>query len=82
MREVWGPEGDGAVLVSEVNDSVVGVLTHGVACAEFGTMLYDELARRGILVFDVACVALKKVSWNERTGDSIDTRTTETRSQW
>ena len=58
MREVGGPEGDGAVLVSEMNDSIMGVLAHGVACTEFSTVLYDELASRGILVFNVASVTL------------------------
>lgn len=32
VREIGRPEGDGAVLVPEVYDGIVGVLTHSLAC--------------------------------------------------
>lgn len=60
MGEVGCPEGDAPVLVAEMDDGVVQVLGHGVACAEFGAVFDDELAGGGVLVFEVAWVALEK----------------------
>ncbi len=50
--------------MSEVNDSVMGILAHGVACAELSTVVDDELPCRGVLVFEVPSVTLQKVSIN------------------
>ena len=45
---------------SEMNDGVVEVLGHGCACTEFGSVFDDQLASRGILVFKITGVSLRK----------------------
>lgn len=60
MREVRCPEGHGAVLVPEMNNGIVGILTHGMARAEFGAMLDYELTRGCVLVLEVPSITLKK----------------------
>ena len=41
MGEIWRPQRDGAVLVSEVDNGVVRVLRHGAASAELCAVLND-----------------------------------------
>ena len=73
MRKVWGPEGDGTVLVSEVDDGVLGVLAHGMTCTKLCTMLYDKLSCGGILIFKVACISLYNVNRCTTRGQDICT---------
>lgn len=58
-RDRRGPQGDGPVLVPEVDKGVVRVLRHRVARAEFRAVLGDELARRRVLVLEETRVALR-----------------------
>lgn len=44
--------------MAKVDEGVVGVLRHGLARAELGAHLGDELAGRGVLVLEVASVSL------------------------
>ena len=60
MWEVGCPEGDGTVLVSEMDNGVVEVLGHGCACTEFGSVFDDQLASGSILVFKIAGVSLRE----------------------
>lgn len=59
--QVRRPERDRPVLVAQVDNGVVGVLAHGVARAELGAVLCDDLPCGGVLVFQVARVALGSV---------------------
>lgn len=51
MGQIWRPQRDGAVLVPEVDNGIVRVLRHDVACAELCAVLDDQLASGGILIF-------------------------------
>ena len=59
MGEVRRPEGDGAVLVPEVDDGVVWVLAHRVACPELRSVFDHELARGRVLVLQISWVTLR-----------------------
>ena len=61
MGEVGSPERNSSILVSKMNHGIVGVLAHRMTCSELRTMLYDELSSRGVLVFEIASVALQEV---------------------
>ena len=58
MWEIGCPEGNGTVLVSEMDNGVVEVLGHGCTCTEFGSVFDNQLASRGILVFKITRVSL------------------------
>jgi len=58
VGEVRRPERHGAVLVAKVDHGVVCVLRHRRAAAQLCAVFDDQLARRGVLVFQVAWVAL------------------------
>ena len=53
LRQVRRPECDGAVAVADVHYRVSAVLGHGRGRAETGAELLDELAGRGVLLFEV-----------------------------
>lgn len=59
VRKVRRPERHATVLVAEVDDGVVQVLCHGATGAELCAVLDEELTCRGVLVFQVASVALR-----------------------
>ncbi len=58
MREIRCPERDGAVLVPEVDDSVVRVLAHRMTCTQLRSMLDYELAGGCVLVLQKSGIAL------------------------
>ena len=43
MRKVGGPESDGAIGVTKVNDGVVCVLGHGTGCSQLCAVLDEQL---------------------------------------
>lgn len=51
MGQIWRPKRDASVLVAEMDNGVVSVLSHGIAGTEFGPMFDEELPCRRILVF-------------------------------
>lgn len=51
MREVWSPQRHGTVLVAEMDDGVVLILSHGTASADFRPMFCHECACGRVLVF-------------------------------
>ena len=65
MREIGCPECDGTVLVSKVNNGIVRILTHGVACSELGSVLHNKLTSRSVLVFEITGIALRGDEWTE-----------------
>lgn len=59
MRKVRCPKRNGAILVAEMDHRIVHVLGHRGASTKLGTVLDKELARRSILVFEVARITLE-----------------------
>ena len=48
--------------MTQMDDRIMRILCHGMTRAELGAVLGDDLARRGVLVFEVARVTLEIVS--------------------
>jgi hypothetical protein len=70
-------------VVPKVDHGVVCILGHARASAEFGAVLDEELARRGVLVFEIAGIAL----WFSRCERAVEmncggVRTTLASNQW
>lgn len=60
MREVRSPQRHDAVLVTEMDDGVVSILSHGTASAGFRPVFCYERTRRRVLVFEVPSVSLSR----------------------
>ncbi len=63
----WGcrigrPQCDGAVLMTEVDDGIAGVLSHGSGGAELRWYFCEGCAGGGVGVFQVACITLYNLS--------------------
>ena len=58
MRKVGGPESDGAIGVTKVNDGVVCVLGHGTRCSQLCAVLDKQLPGGCILILEVASITL------------------------
>ena len=60
-----------------MDDSVVRILRHGVACAEFRSVLHSDLASRCVLVFEVPRHSHSReqpVIWQELESCGFDMR--------
>lgn len=79
VGQVRCPEGDSAVLMSEVDNGVVYVLGHRSARAELCAVFGKKLASGRVLVFEVARITLSKLGWVDDGGSR---RTTDASSQW
>jgi len=51
MREVWCPEGDSAIRMTEVEHRIVLILGQCMACPKLCSMLCDDEACGGVLIF-------------------------------
>lgn len=51
MGDVWRPEGDNAIGVTEVQYRIVFILCECMTCPELGSMLSNDLTCGGVLIF-------------------------------
>lgn len=59
---IGGPKCDCAVLMTEMDDGIAGVLSHGSGCAELRWNFCKGCAGGGVGVFQVACITLNNLS--------------------
>lgn len=46
-----------AILVAQINDRIVYILSHGPACTQLGLLLANQGADGGICIFEMPCIS-------------------------